>query len=340
MSTKKKLLLHIGFPKTGSSALQSFLSASVDRLAQAGVHYPYPEPRSYVEKGLCSGNVMQLISAMGYVDKARGEIIYDKDFLPLCTRIKDEVMSSPHPCTLISGEVFSQFPEEKVAQIAQLTHSFEVEIIAFVRDPFDFACSSWKQRVKRSGARHDFHQDIEIRYREQSIEMLDGFGRYAKYFGKITLINYDHAKRDVIDAFLTACQLSVDITDKGLGNRVANKSLRASEANLVILINNTLPGSPLGSLFVEYLLRQPPSTPDDYYNSAAHSLLLEHYKDTIAAINMHLPAGEKISDYLRERTDTPPQIELTDLSHLLMFFQQTLDYPADASRLRKLLRKV
>lgn len=342
MPAPKKLILHIGFPKTGSSALQSFLSASVARLEHAGVHYPNPEPQSYIEKGLCSGNVVQLLYALDYVDRTRGRVKFEEDFARLFDRMVDSALNSAQPCTLFSGEVFSQFPEQHVALLAERTRELEVSVVAFVRDPFDYVCSSWKQRVKRSGECSSFAQDVEARSREGSIEMLDGFGNFARHFKDFRVINYDHEKKDVIAAFMktSGIDLPAEQSAAPKRERVFNKSLSASQANLVTQVNREFGGSPIGALFVEYLLRQPSEGRDTFYDRATHALLLETYRETLARINARLPDDRPLATCTRDSADTPDLIAAQDIRHLLGFFRQTLRYKPRLSPLRKLLNLI
>lgn len=342
MPASKKLILHIGFPKTGSSALQSFLSASVSQLEHTGVFYPDPEPQSYIEKGLCSGNAMQLLYALDYVDRARGRIKFEEDFNRLFDHMVDSTQNSAMPCTLFSGEVFSQFPAEHVALLAEKTRDFEVSVIAFVRDPFDYVCSSWKQRVKRSGECRSFRQDVEARSRKSSIEMLDGFRNFERHFKDFRLINYDQKKQDMIASFLEIGEIKLhrEQSAKQKSNRIFNKSLSASQANLVTHINSELKGSPIGTLFVEYLLRQPSENQDSFYDRTVHTRLLEVYRDTLVHINTRLPGDQQLSIGYRNEADTPDQISALDIHHLLGFFQQTLRYKQRLSLIRKLLNLI
>lgn len=339
MPNPKKLILHIGFPKTGSSALQSFMSASVPLLARAGVHYPSPEPQSYIDKGLCSGNIVQLLYDLDYVDTEKGVVKYHQDFNRLFDHMIEAARQSDKPCTLFSGEVFSQFPEEHVALLAEKTRDFDVSVVAFVRDPFDFVCSSWKQRVKRSGACDDFRQDVETRTRAGDIEMLDGYRNFDRYFQDFRIINYDRSKKDVISAFLNTCGIALDRERPAAeaSGRIFNKSLTASQANLIIQINREFKGSLIGALFVEFLLRQPSQSRDTFYDRETHAGLLEAYRATLASINLRLPAGEALATTPRDSTESSAHIDPQDIAHLLAFFKQTLRYRPNINPLRKLM---
>lgn len=54
---QKKLFLHVGPPKTGTTTLQHFLAANRDQLFEAGIVYPLEEP-SHWKLALCSGLTM------------------------------------------------------------------------------------------------------------------------------------------------------------------------------------------------------------------------------------------------------------------------------------------
>ena len=78
MTEKRRVILHTGFHKTGSSALQVFFSSAADELAVAGIDYPCPEPAHSISAGLAVGNLPILIL------QASGDDVFDheeaKDF--------------------------------------------------------------------------------------------------------------------------------------------------------------------------------------------------------------------------------------------------------------------
>lgn len=66
-SPRKKVVVHAGFPKTGSSAIQLFLSANVTALEKAGVTYPLPERVSVIRGSGGTGNLIEILRRKGFL---------------------------------------------------------------------------------------------------------------------------------------------------------------------------------------------------------------------------------------------------------------------------------
>ncbi len=62
----KRVIVHGGFHKTGSSALQAHLSQLAPFLEENGVSYPYAESESVIAAGACSGNLPQILFREGW----------------------------------------------------------------------------------------------------------------------------------------------------------------------------------------------------------------------------------------------------------------------------------
>jgi hypothetical protein len=54
---RKRLIIHIGLYKTGSTALQAFLAQSVSVLASSGIAYPFIAQRGDGGSGVAIGNI-------------------------------------------------------------------------------------------------------------------------------------------------------------------------------------------------------------------------------------------------------------------------------------------
>ena len=124
----------MGPPKTGTSAVQKWLSCNQSFLKNHGVFYP---SHSVDANGVSSGNV---------------ESVYDRDEnnqLSLnkvrLTNLISNFISSKHSILLLSSEYF--FREMDVLKF----HIPDVKFIAYVRNPLEVRESSYNQSVKRHG---------------------------------------------------------------------------------------------------------------------------------------------------------------------------------------------
>lgn len=145
MTTKPKLFLHIGFPKTGTSTIQSYLIKNVDRLRSLGyllsnAELEFPE----------TGPVTDI--PLVFFDRVREtgnhKTLYDQ-LMKLRVRLKDQwigaIISSEN--LSITYEPFVQITEKEV----DLNELFDIRVILYIRRQDDMILSSWKQWAAKAG---------------------------------------------------------------------------------------------------------------------------------------------------------------------------------------------
>lgn len=132
ISMQKEILIHIGPPKSGSSAIQKWLSNNQETLEQSQIWYPsHPIDKN----GVSSGNYRTIFSA----DEG-GELLLDELLVSdLLTKFKQ----SDYQCLLLSSEFFFRHVQE----IAHVIPS--CKFVAYIRSPLEFFESIYNQSVKR-----------------------------------------------------------------------------------------------------------------------------------------------------------------------------------------------
>jgi hypothetical protein len=143
MTTKLKLFLHIGYPKTGTTALQAFLANNDEALAKQGILYP---------KTGRIGNAHYGISFSLGLGDYTGEQHKISSPQELRAQLLEEVYQSGVDRVAISSEYFSTArPMEKVHDLAKIQdffRDFEVYPVVFLRR-HDYAFeSAYSQNVK------------------------------------------------------------------------------------------------------------------------------------------------------------------------------------------------
>jgi hypothetical protein len=146
---KRKVVLHIGLPKTGSTAIQTFLSRNQSSLLESSIDYL---PISQFEEGrkgvIASGNGAHLARAMlnskdeAFLpwDDARAQAA----FLAAAERSDAETL-------LLSSELFALATPEGWSRLLATVDQADLDlsIVAVVRNHCDFLSSSYIQAVKR-----------------------------------------------------------------------------------------------------------------------------------------------------------------------------------------------
>lgn len=206
----KKLFLHIGHYKTGSSAIQDYLSAHTDALGACNYLYPKSvRPKAgHTNHGHLS---LSLGRAYGFNPPPwyREDVAADDAFQALTAEIEKSAQQN----VIVSSEEFVQLalvrdPETAIADLKQRLSDYDVYIILYIREPFSLL-KSWFNEVNKGpfGTRNfpTFFVNLNLHFLSQ--EKI--FQEYRKVFGskKMVLLSYKSTGADHIREFLlkTGC---------------------------------------------------------------------------------------------------------------------------------------
>jgi len=206
------LYLHIGHPKTGSTALQVTCARSASRLADNGIIYPEHKSTALALAGKFTGGNVTRTRLVDSFQKARTAAGPDKAIFYSCEGLFDDLA-------------------ESACQIASLKEfGIDISILMFVRNPVEYALSFYQQKVKGAGyARSvdDFLSDFDqISQTEVVLDQIETLGL------PITLYSFDEKKQQIIQ--LTEDWLGVPkgVLERLNGTTVNRSSTRAEQAFL------------------------------------------------------------------------------------------------------------
>ena len=214
---QKNIFIHIGCGKTGSSALQVWISQNAEALSAAGINYVLNNER-LEDYAISSGNGTPLIKA---IKKRR----LPKFLKPL---LEDDAI-------LFSSEMFQLLTEEEVCYLRDELDTLGVtaHIIAYIRDVYDIMYSSYLQRVKRRQATETF---AEFALEQTTHLQFDAIRRWSATFETIDVIHYDTHKQALEQAFLNALELS-EAGVPPMHKKKVNRSLTLMELELLRAVN-------------------------------------------------------------------------------------------------------
>lgn len=218
--TAPRLILHVGHPKTGSSALQSSFALSVAALAQAGIHYPRPIQNNAARAGhITSGNF----------NPARVVELYDR----AVTRKPDA------RGILFSNEACFRLYLADAAPLHQLAaRGVAVEVILFIRDPLGLAVSTYAQMLKRGGATIGFEDFLpKFRFMAQ-VERFLALMHEAE--ATLRVRNYARCRDRLLPETEELLGVPICTLTQPPVARV-NRSLTRAEMDLLRRLNGTLP---------------------------------------------------------------------------------------------------
>lgn len=157
----KKIFIHVGPPKTGTSAVQKWCSQNIQKLTDLGIYYPAHEVD---QNGVSSGNVRTI-----YDVGSEKQIELNTERLE--TLLSDFHKSSYHTLFLSSEFFFRAILELK-------KHIPSAKFIAYLRNPMEIKESSYNQSVKRH-----FQQRPLNTGRSKRLPYMDRFVDYINEYG-------------------------------------------------------------------------------------------------------------------------------------------------------------
>lgn len=228
----KKLYLHIGTPKTGTSALQSFFSKNREQLYRDGIWYPNLVAELKVEEKLkiFTGNGVSLKEYAVNLDLMDEN---KKDFF----KGMFEDLHQSEKDILLSDELLYDCDEILYSNLMKA--GFDLNVIVFLRRQDLWAESRWNQMVKWGSCAdscYDTAQKLNMDYYQK-------MKKIAEIIGKENLIIrlYQSGERDIFEDFLNILEIN-NIENYQKDKYQANPSLSANYVEMKRILN-AIPGS-------------------------------------------------------------------------------------------------
>ncbi len=234
----KHIYIHIGFMKTGTSAIQSFINANKEFLENEGFYFPKVN--------------LEAMNYLGFslLDEIPPRIHQKKTIKreELYKNLKTEINNSKFNKIILTTEAYSLmstnlFLGDKAPEmLSKLLNedNFRLKIIAFIRRQDEYLESQYNQHVKT----HDFWKlytkDITSFYEEKKdlLNFNTIINSWAKYFGeKNILLNVYDKKNDIIADFLDLLNIATK-PNKESKKILINKKLNFKALEFMRLANN------------------------------------------------------------------------------------------------------
>ncbi|MGQ0633582.1 MAG: hypothetical protein ACT4QC_03140 [Planctomycetaceae bacterium] len=179
-----RIILHIGTPKSGTTTIQELLARQAPALLQQGILYP--EAGRGGEAGAANHRLSWCINGKrGFTDAS------------CWSDLRTEVLRVEPNLTVISAEGFEALDAPQVARVGGYLQGFEVTILVYLRNQWDFILSYFKQCVKseRRRYRHTLRQFLSENLARCDYAAL--IERWGSVFGKDRVVFrlFDKIKR-------------------------------------------------------------------------------------------------------------------------------------------------
>ena len=286
---RKKLFLHIGHGKTGTTAVQSALAIASADLNSHGIYYPIEkdEQQKAANFAITSGNW-----------KHNPEQKLSEQCLELAQSIP------PTKSLALSSESLFWHIQEMIECKKEWEDQLEIHVILAVRELEEMLSSEYQQRVKRHGEKRPFEQFLRSRqfissHHRKAAEVLQAINKH-----KIsnTVINYSNHKRDISQLIFQIMGVESIYPRQKIDNLVINRSLSQKELQYLTMINSLyydqFPW--ISARLSDALAQQLPNVESQKcrISSASRRKLYEKNNDYLQAINQHLEeANEQLPDF-------------------------------------------
>lgn len=224
----KKIILHIGFGKTGTSSIQHMLYTGKDILQEQGILYP--------SKEAWSGAHHNYVTPLW--QEKNGIALQSRYLIEAAL---DELNKSNCNTLVLSSEILCYVSKTYVAELSDIFDGYNVEIIFYIREQSKLIESAFLQHVKE-GREHWGSLDKFIKYSINSFNFMTRITPWACVFGhnaiKARLFDKRIIGNDVCKDFLHTAGLPSRRLTLGI---MENESLIPEMVDSILLLDRTNP---------------------------------------------------------------------------------------------------
>lgn len=211
--TMRNLYLHIGFHKTGSSALQECLADNRQALQEAGFFYPHSLGNKYpahVDFSWALNDRPPAWSGFSAADAEHVVALYQEQIEAAgCENI---IMSSEDFVLLESNA-------ESIERLREFFSAFSVKVIAYVRNPVDFIVSLYSHAVRSRAVMCDVFEYVDSHFNFRSADYAVRLQPWVKVFGRESIVVRPYDKNEfvnnnIVDDFASIIGFQGELTQK------------------------------------------------------------------------------------------------------------------------------
>lgn len=214
---RKRVLLHIGAHKTGSTSLQWALTQSATVLAAKGVLYPESGRPSWARLGHHS-LALSFVRRAGHLPGKDTQVLSPGERTILWRGVHDEIAAAAADVVVLSSEEFDVLDTAEIADVARELERYSVTPVVFLRNTVDFVESSFRTSIIHGGYSRNIDEFARDQRSRLDYAALLRDWRMVAADGKVTAFAYDdpEIRRNAVSAFFDLLDVSVsDLPAKG-----------------------------------------------------------------------------------------------------------------------------
>jgi len=223
----KKLILHIGRNKSGTTAIQRFLKGNSDYLSEKGFYYPTTGIRRFAH---------HLIAEPMNPRRIRSDALRSPNSMPLLHELHKEIASATEKQIILSSEAFQSCHP---GFIKEAFSPYQTRIVVYIRNQLDYVTSSYAQKVHANNYTGSLDDFFENDYKVDYLSFLNSWDNAFEH--QLTVRRYSPEaleQNDVVSDFVAHA-----LGDKSGGDRPfdrkqdANPSLNSKLVQFKLYLN-------------------------------------------------------------------------------------------------------
>ncbi len=188
-----QVIFHIGFHKTGSSAIQEHLFSSRESLLASNVLYPDP---------LCP---FPSHGELAWCFLGNDAPWKDKEYNPseVVAHYQDLIDNTACDKVVLSSEDLSLLPHigNSFRIFANSFAKYDVRIVAYIRNPFHYLISSYHHAIKEGHTDRSFQEFLAFSFFDRAIDYESRLGRWADAFGQDAIVLREYRPDRAVEDF-------------------------------------------------------------------------------------------------------------------------------------------
>lgn len=271
-----KRVLHIGGPKTGSSAIQSWLAINVKPLSSHGFDYVFDKSFARAEKfGISSGNGHKFTSGISISRLPPGSLWSNE--------------------TLLLSEKFRQSALESSPDDG-------LKLVGYFRNPIEWASSAYLQMVKRHNATYDFDYYLRSVWGGELHHLNAWLKTKSNANLDVRLFNYDRLANVVRHFALVGLGIeNLKDFDFAAESKKINRSLHPNELILMLQLNREASEPKLPHKVSDFLVEAIPEVKAAFPlpSIETYEVFLNKHTEIVSEINSSLDIPNRLvfTDY-------------------------------------------
>jgi hypothetical protein len=316
----RQVLIHVGFGKTGSTAIQNMLYGNRKQLSTKGI--------SYTDSQELAGNVQS-----GNIGSIFHYLQDKPDKSKLIDLISHHIIDDQ--LAILSNELLPNLSTRNLELFFECLNELDTEfkLLAYVRSPLNWYISAYNQSIKR----HGFSEDFDMYLDKNTWPHLSYIQKFNDLgiVNNLKIISYDRASGSLFHSFWESVYLMFGRDFRGMINEdehLHNRALRLCELNLLKSINR-ISGDLYSMKISDFLIDNchPIGPKMTVSENAAEQIVSRHSVD-VHLLNNKYFSGENIIDFSSiQSTLGPEQSEdvLPDSNVLMKIIELILNQKND-----------